>query len=83
MGWNDHVEFIDMQCLECGEVGIWECWNEVAKARYGGELGRKLGHDASKSDRCPDCGSTRGKAVVETDDEYWDRCLDEALAKDD
>jgi hypothetical protein len=65
MGWNDHVEFAQMQCLTCGEVDTWEFWDIVAKARYGGELGRKLGHDIKDSGRCPHCGSTRGR---ETED---------------
>lgn len=63
MGWNDHVESIEIECLDCGEVGIWEYWDDVAKARYGGELGRKLGHNINNSDRCPNCGSIKGKQV--------------------
>jgi len=83
MGWNDHVELIEMECLECGEVDLWENWGEVAKARYGGDLGKKLGHDIANSDRCPNCGSTKGKSVEDDDDAYWDRCFEEAMAKDD
>jgi hypothetical protein len=67
MGWNDHVVSVETECLDCGAVDVWECWDEVAKARYGGDLGRKLGHDIGNSDRCPHCGSTRGKQV---DDDY-------------
>jgi hypothetical protein len=63
MGWNDHVEIVEMQCLDCGEVDTWECWDDVAKARYGGELGMKLGHDINAAGRCPACGSIRGAPV--------------------
>jgi hypothetical protein len=69
VGWNDHVEMVEMQCLDCGAVATWECWNEVAKARYGGALGQKLGHDIRKSDCCPDCGSSKGRPVPEDE---WD-----------
>jgi hypothetical protein len=71
MGWNDHVTFEETECLDCGEIDIWEYWDSTAKVRYGGankELGHKLGHDDSKSDRCPHCGSTRGKFVEEDDE---------------
>jgi hypothetical protein len=65
LGWNDHVEFVEMQCLDCGEIDTWEIWNAVARQRYGGanrHLGSVLGHDMEKADsRCPHCGSTRGK----------------------
>lgn len=67
MGWNDHVDFVQMECLECGEIDTWECWDSIAKARYGGPLGEKLGHDVNNSGRCPYCGSTKGK--VSEDDE--------------
>jgi hypothetical protein len=66
MGWNDHVDHIQMQCNECGQVDMWEFWDDVAKARYGGEnkkLGEFLGHDDNKSGRCPYCGSTDGDEV--------------------
>jgi len=65
MGWNDHVDFIETECLQCGVVAVWEHWNEIAKARYGGELGRKLGHDVANSGKCPHCGSIEGEVVEE------------------
>jgi len=60
MGWNDHMDFVEVRCEACGEVDTWEFWNDVAKARYSGELGKYLGLDDSKSGRCPHCGSTEG-----------------------
>jgi len=66
VGWNDHVEFMETECQDCGEVDIWEYWDEVAKVRYGGEnrhLGEMLGHDDNNSGRCPHCGSTKGTIV--------------------
>lgn len=71
MGWNVHVEFRETECLDCGEVETWEYWGETALARYGGEnkdLGKFLGHDEKKHNRCPSCGSTNGKFVEE---ERW------------
>lgn len=68
MGWNDHVELVEMECLDCGEVEFGECWDDTAKARYGGRLGKMLNHDVDKSDRCPVCGSTKGKPVEDEDD---------------
>jgi hypothetical protein len=71
MGWNDHVSFVQTQCLDCGAVDTWEFWDDVAKSRYGGKnklLGKFLGHDDDKSGKCPLCGSTRGKAF--DDDSY-------------
>jgi Zn finger protein HypA/HybF involved in hydrogenase expression len=71
MGWNDHVEFWETECQDCGEVDTWEYWNEVAMARYGGankHLGNFLGHDDNKANRCPHCGSTKG-VIVEDDDD--------------
>lgn len=65
MGWNDHVEFVEMQCEECGEVSTWEVWDATARSRYSGELGRRLGLDVSNDNRCPHCGSHVG--VVEED----------------
>lgn len=65
MGWNDHVDFIEMECQDCGEVETWEIWNDTAKARYSGELGTFLNHDVNKSGRCPHCGSTNGTPVEE------------------
>ena len=73
MGWNDHVSFEETECLDCGAVGTWEYWNDTAKARYGGEnknLGHYLGHDDSNSDRCPYCGSTKGRIIDEADSFY-------------
>lgn len=61
MGWHKHVDFVEMQCLECSEVDTWEFWDDVAMARYGGDLGEKLGHNVGKANRCPNCGSTRGE----------------------
>ena len=63
MGWNDHVDMVETECLNCGHVAVWEIWNDTAKVRYGGDLGRKLSHDIRKSGCCPECGSTRGKEV--------------------
>lgn len=63
MGWNDHVDFREMECESCGETDTWEFWDSVAIARYSGGLDKKLGHDANKSGRCPHCGSTEGKEV--------------------
>jgi len=73
MGWNDHVDFHETECLECGAVDTWEHWDETALARYGGEnahLGEFLGHSDQKHNRCPHCGSTRGAAVEEDDDDW-------------
>lgn len=70
MGWNDHVDFIEMECAQCGQVDTWEFWSDVAKARYGGQnkpLGDFLGRDENKSGRCPHCGSTDGKSVEDYD----------------
>jgi hypothetical protein len=52
-----------MECLDCGVVDTWEIWDYIAKARYGGDLGKKLNHDINNSGRCPSCGSIRGKEV--------------------
>jgi ribosomal protein S27E len=74
MGWNDHVDFVETECQDCGAVATWEFWNEVARARYGGankRLGEMLGHDMDTTDgKCPSCGSTNGEPVG--DDEDWD-----------
>jgi hypothetical protein len=67
MGWNDHMQVYETECLACGEVEDWEYWDEVGVDRYGGLIGRKLGVDSSKSGRCPHCGSTKGE-IVEDDD---------------
>ena len=68
MGWNDHVEFVETQCLDCGVVSVWEFWDDTAKARYVGRIGEMLGHDVNKSGRCPDCGSTKGRPEEDEDD---------------
>jgi len=65
MGWNDHVIFAEMECFDCGEIDTWEFWDNVAKVRYGGALGEKLGHDVRKSGCCPHCGSTKGQTEAE------------------
>jgi len=67
MGWNDHVEFFDVECLDCGFVGTWQFWDDIAKARYVGPVGELLNVDASKSDKCPHCGSTRGRSIDDRD----------------
>jgi ribosomal protein S27AE len=66
MGWNDHVDFVQTECMDCGEIDVWEHWNEVALARYGGSLGIELGHDVRRNNRCPHCGSENGEP---TDDD--------------
>jgi len=58
MGWNDHIEFEDVRCRTCGDVGTWQFWNKVALARYSGDLGKHLGLDVTKNGRCPYCGAT-------------------------
>jgi hypothetical protein len=69
MGWNDHVNFVEMYCESCGVTAEWEIWNEVALARYSGKLGEMLGIDAERSGKCPHCGSDDGTEV--TDDEFY------------
>jgi hypothetical protein len=69
MGWNDHVEFHETECLSCGEVDTWEYWDDTAKVRYSGSLREMLGHDASNSGRCPHCGSTKGEIIDDEDDD--------------
>lgn len=71
MGWNDHVEFRETECLDCGQINDWEYWDEVGKRRYVGRIGQIVGQDATKSDKCPHCGSTNGKIVEEYDDDDW------------
>jgi hypothetical protein len=63
MGWNDHVEFVSVQCEQCGEIADWEIWDNVARARYGGSMGKALGHDIEADHRCPYCGGTVGTPV--------------------
>jgi Zn finger protein HypA/HybF involved in hydrogenase expression len=67
MGWNDHVSFIETECLQCGLVSEWEYWDEVGKQRYVGAIGEMVGQDASKPPSCPDCGSTEGQ-IAEGDE---------------
>jgi len=61
MGWNDHVEYVEMECLECGETDDWEFWDAIGRERYVGGVGALVGQDATKSGKCPHCGSTRGQ----------------------
>ena len=68
MGWNDHVEFIEMRCLNCGNEETWEIWDDTAKQRYGGDLGLMLGRDIANDRRCPNCGSRHGEPIEEEDD---------------
>jgi hypothetical protein len=63
MGWNDHVEFIETECLACGVIDTWEYWDAVGKARYVGQIGQMLNVDPHKSGKCPACGSARGRQV--------------------
>lgn len=70
MGWNDHVDMVQMECLDCGAIDTWEMWSSTAIERYGGDLGKKLGHDVNNHNCCPYCGSSRGKAVDDEDDDY-------------
>jgi ribosomal protein S27AE len=66
MGWNDHVEFLETECLECGETDTWEYWDAVGKTRYVGAIGQMVGQDPANNDRrCPNCGSTKGRIVQE------------------
>lgn len=70
MGWNDHVEFLQTRCLQCEEVDDWEYWDEVGQARYVGRIGEIVGQDATKSGRCPHCGSTKGEIIDEDEDDW-------------
>jgi hypothetical protein len=71
MGWNDHMHDEEMECQDCGQIDTWTIWDDVAKVRYAGGIGKKLGLDATKADCCPHCGSTNGKpANTEADDDY-------------
>ena len=67
MGWNDHVEFRDMECSRCGVIDVWEFWDKVAVWRYSGGLDKLLGHDAANNGRCPHCGATTGREVDDDD----------------
>lgn len=60
MGWNDHVETVQTECKNCGAIDMWEMWDEVAKQRYAGEIGKFLGHDIGNHGTCPNCGSSNG-----------------------
>ena len=68
MGWNDHVEFREMECAKCGAVSDWEFWDDVGKQRYIGNIGVLLGVDAGKHGKCPDCGSTQGTPTNDDDE---------------
>jgi hypothetical protein len=46
MGWNDHVEFCETECLECGEISTWQYWDSVSSERL------------NVNGKCPNCGST-------------------------
>jgi hypothetical protein len=41
MGWNDHVEYFETECLDCGEISNWEYWDEVGKQRYVGGIAER------------------------------------------
>jgi len=70
-GWKDDVEYLLIECEECGLIEDWTYWDEVGKARYIGDVGKLVGQDASKPPHCPHCGSTKGH-IVEDDDETWE-----------
>ena len=63
MDWNDHVEFVETECLDCGVIDTWQHWDAVGKVRYIGQIGQLLNVDASRSGQCPHCGSVRGRQV--------------------
>jgi Zn finger protein HypA/HybF involved in hydrogenase expression len=67
MGWNDHVESLETECLTCGAVDDWDYWDAVGQQRYVGAIGELVGQDASKSGKCPHCGSASGR-IVEDDE---------------
>ena len=71
-GWNDHVEFIELECLSCGQIDTWEFWDKVGVARYSGNIGRLLGVHATAKPKCPHCGSMKGKVYDDLDDPDWD-----------
>lgn len=68
MGWNDHVEFVEVECQTCGVVDTWEFWSDVGKGRYVGAVGKLVGQDATKSGKCPHCGSTDGRELDDDKD---------------
>jgi hypothetical protein len=72
MGWNDHVEFIEMRCKKCGEVSDWEFWDDVGRMRYVGAVGKLVNQDATKHGRCPECGSSEGKPTEEDEEDEED-----------
>ena len=65
MGWNDHVEFYQTECLECGEIDIWEYCDSTGRQRYVGRIGEFLNVDAGRSGKCQSCGSTNGCVLNE------------------
>lgn len=60
MGWNDHVEYLQTYCKDCGETDSWQYWDRVGRLRYADEMGQFLGVDVTKHGKCPNCGSTNG-----------------------
>lgn len=68
MGWNDHVEYLETYCEDCGVEDSWPYWSEIGKARYTGALGEFLHVDPTKSGKCPHCGSTNGNII---DHDAW------------
>jgi hypothetical protein len=73
MGWNDHVERHETECLDCGEINTWEYWDAVGQQRYVGRIGEMLGVNADRSGKCLHCGSVNGQLVGD-DDEEWPDC---------
>lgn len=65
MGWNDHVTFVETECLDCGVVSDWEHWDAVGQSRYVGTVGEFLGVNTERSGKCPNCGSDNGQVVEE------------------
>ena len=69
MGWNDHVAYVETECQECGEVDTWEYWDDVGKERYVGSIGALVNQDATKSGKCPNCGSSKGRIIEDDENE--------------
>ena len=69
MGWNDHVEFVEMECLRCGREDTWEFWDSVGIARYSGDIGQMLNVHTDRHNKCPHCGGSEGREVG--DDENY------------
>lgn len=67
MGWNDHVDYRPIECLDCGHEDLWEFWDEVARMRSK-VYDSLLGTDVRKHARCPNCGSANGVEVDEDED---------------